>query len=160
MRSCSKCRRDRYQHAEPLMNMELPSLPWKKVDTDLFIWKSSTYLLIVDYYSRYIEISKLNGQSSSQVITQTKSIFARHGIPQEVVSDNGPPYSSFEYKQFATNYGFTHTTSSPRYPQSNGEAERAVKTVKSLLKKSDDSYNVLMIYHSTPLKIDFCLHNF
>ena len=155
VRSCSKCCRDRFQHAEPLMNTELPSLPWKKVTTDLFYWKSSTYLLIVDYYSRYIEISKLNGQSSLQVITHTKSIFARHGIPQEVVSDNGPPYSSFEYKQFAAQYGFTHTTSSPRYPQSNGEAERAVKTVKSLLKKSDDPYMALMIYRSTPLNNGF-----
>ena len=119
------------------MTTELPNLPWKKVATDLFHWKISTYLLVVDYYSRYIEISKLNGQSSSQVITHTNSIFARHGVPQEVVSDNGPPYSSLEYKQFAAKYGFTHTTSSPRYPQSNGEAERAVQTVKSLLKKSD-----------------------
>ena len=72
VRSCSKCCRDRFQHAEPLMNTELPSLPWKKVATDLFYWKSSMYLLIVDYYSRYIEMSKLNGQSSLQVITHTK----------------------------------------------------------------------------------------
>ena len=120
------------------MTTELPNLPWQKVATDLFHWKTSTYLLLVDYYSRYIEISKLNGQSSSEVISHTKSIFARHRVPQEVVSDNGPSYSSLEYKQFAAKYGFTHTTSSPRYPQSNGEAERAVKTVKSFLKKSDD----------------------
>ena len=96
--NCPKCCREWYQHAEPLMNTELPNLPWKKVATDLFHWKTSTYLLIVDYYSRYIEISKLNGQSSSQVITHTKSIFARHGVPQEVVSDNGPPYSSLDFK--------------------------------------------------------------
>ena len=63
------------------MNTELPSLPWKKVATDLFHWKSSTYLLIVDCYSRYIEISKLIGQSSSQVITHTKSIFAKSDDP-------------------------------------------------------------------------------
>ena len=52
------------------MNMELPTLPWKKVATDLFYWKASTYLLIVDYFStRYIEINKLNGQSSSEIIS-------------------------------------------------------------------------------------------
>ena len=61
------------------MNTELPNLPWKKVATDLFYWKASTYLLIVDYYCRYIEISKLNGQSSSEIILHTKLIFARHG---------------------------------------------------------------------------------
>ena len=106
------------------------NLALQKVATDLFYLKTSTYLLLVDYYSRYIEISKLNGQSSSEVIRHTKSIFVGHGVPQEVVSDNGPSYSSLQYKQFAAKYGFTHITSSPRYPQSNGEAERAVKTVK------------------------------
>ena len=136
------------------MTIELPNLPWQKVATDLFHWKTSTYLLL-NYYSRYIEISKLNEQSSSEVICHTKSIFARHGIPQEVVSDNGPSYSSLEYKQFAAQYGFTHTTSSPRYPQNNGEAERAVKTVKSFLKKSDDPYLALLIYRSTPLHNGF-----
>ena len=89
------------------------------------------------------------------MISHTKSIFARHGVPQEVVSDNGPSYSSLEYKQFAAKYGFTHTTSSPRYPQSNGEAEQAVKTVKSFLKKSDDPYLALLIYRSTPLHNGF-----
>ena len=68
---------------------------------------------------------------------------------------NSCSYSSLEYKQFAAKYGFTHTTSSPRYPQGNGEAERAVKTVKSFLKKSDDPYLALMIYHSAPLHNGF-----
>ena len=151
VRNCSTCCRERHQHPEPLMNTELPNIPWKKVATDLFYWKGSTYLLIVDYYSRYIEIAKLNGQSSSEVIRHTKSIFAGRGVPQEVVSDNGPAYSSLEYKQFATKYGFIHTTSSPGYPQSNGEDERAVKTVKTFLKKSEDPYIALMIYRSAPL---------
>ena len=52
----------------------IPNLPWKKVATDLFYWKASTCLLIVDYYSRYIEISKLNGQSSSEIISQNQSL--------------------------------------------------------------------------------------
>ena len=97
----------------------------------------------------------MGSDSSSEVISHIKSIFAKYGVPQEVVSDNGPSYSSLEYKQFAAKYGFTHTTSSPRYPQSNGEAERAVKTVKSFLKKSDDSYLALLIYRSTPLHNGF-----
>ena len=52
-------------------------------------------------------------------------------------------------------YDFTHTTSSPRYIQSNREAERAVKTIKSLFKKNDDPYIALTIYHSTPLHNGF-----
>jgi len=81
-----------------------------------------------------------------------KSIFARHGIPDTVISDNGPQYSATVFSNFSKEYGFTHVTSSPRYPQANGEAERAVKTVKELLKKNDDPYLAILAYRSTPLE--------
>lgn len=149
--NCTKCCKDRRQPPEPLNPSTFPSLPWQKVGTDLFHWKGSVYLLIVDYYSRYIETAKLSSTSSSTVIQHIKSIFARHGIPQEVVSDNGPQYSSREFHKFADNYGFKHTTSSPKFPQSNGEAERAVQTVKCLLKKAIDPYMALLTYRATPL---------
>ena len=122
-----------------------------EVASDLFVWNGVHYLLVIDYFSRYVEIAKLSGESSANVIKHLKSIFARHGIPQELVTDNGPQYSSREFSKFAENYGFIHTTSSPRFPQSNGEAERGVQTVKNLLKKSDDPYLALLIYRSTPL---------
>ena len=119
------------------------------VATDLFKWKGATYLLIIDYFSKYIEISKLEGESSQEVIQRLKSLFARHGIPQQVMSDNGPQYSSFEFSKFAKAYQFVHTTSSPKFPQSNGEAERAVRTIKSLLKKANDPHMALLEYRST-----------
>ena len=152
---CSICTKERHQPPEPLMPSKFPSLPWLKVGTDLFYWKNTCYLLLVDYYSRYIETAKLANESSTEVISHTKSIFARHGIPQEVVSDNGPQYSSIQYKKFSTEYGFLHTTSSPRFPQSNGEAERAVKTVKNLLKKAEDPYMAMLTYRSTPFSSGF-----
>ena len=152
IRNCPQCCHLRRQPPEPLIPSEFPTLPWKKVATDLFHYNCGTYLLIVDYFSRFIEITKLRTQSSSEVIQHTKEIFSRHGVPQEVTSDNGPQYSSFEYSQFAAKYGFTHTTSSPQFPQSNGEAERAVQTIKQFLKKSKDPHMALMIYHSTPLQ--------
>ena len=114
-------------------------------------WKNSHYLLVIDYFSRYIEVAKLSSESSANVITHMKSIFARHGIPQEVISDNGPQYSSREFAKFSKEYGFVHRTSSPKYPQSNGEAERGVQTVKSLLKKTEDPYLALLAYRSTPI---------
>jgi len=77
-----------------------------------------------------------------------KSVFSRHGIPQEVISDNGPQYDSTEMKKFASSYGFT---SSPYYSQGNGLAERMVKTVKSLLKETSDMYFTLLSYRATPL---------
>ena len=86
------------------------------------------------------------------VISHLKSIFAHHGIPEVVVSDNGPQYSSAVFEEFSKEYEFDHMTSSPKYPQANGEAERAVKTTKQLLEKNSDPYLALLAYRSTPLE--------
>ena len=74
-----------------------------------------------------MEIAKLTGLSANSVINHTKSIFARYGIPETVVSDNGPQFSSEAYAQFALEYGFKHSTSSPKHPQGNGKAERLLR---------------------------------
>lgn len=68
------------------------------------------------------------------------------------MSDNGPQYSSEAFKEFANTYQFQHVTSSPHYPQANGEAERAVGTVKSLWKKETDQTEALLAYRATPLE--------
>ena len=86
---CPICINFRSQKAEPLIPTQLPNLPWQMVATDLFEWKKATYLLIVDYYSRWIKIAKLTGLTANSVINHTKSIFARYGIPEKVISDNG-----------------------------------------------------------------------
>jgi len=149
---CSVCSKHKVQHPEPLLPSALPEHPWQKVATDLFEWNSSTYLLVVDYYSRYVELAKLTSTTSTAVIKHLKSIFARHGLPQIVVSDNGPQYSSSVFTDLAKQYDFTHITSSPQFPQANGAAERAVRTVKTLLTKSDDPHMAMLAYRSTPLE--------
>ena len=80
-----------------------------------------------------------------------KSTFARHRVPKVVYSDNGPQYSSHEFHQFSEMYGFEHITSSPRYPHSNGQAERAVQMVKCMIKQSADPYLALLNYRAMPL---------
>ena len=129
--------------------------PWSKVDTDIFHWRGVNYLLVIDYYSNYPEIAKLSSISSSDVILYMKSIFARHGIPSVVVSDNATCYSSRLYREFAEEYIFLHRTSSPGYAQSNGKAERGVGIVKSVLNKAFDSnadlYLSLLAYHTAPM---------
>jgi transposase InsO family protein len=83
-------------------------------------------------------------------------MFARYGIPEVLISDNGPQYSSEEFRQFATTWGFIHKTSSPTYPQSNDLAERTVQAVKNLLKKAKASgscpFLSLLSYRNTPLQ--------
>ena len=108
---------------------------------------------MADYFSRFPEVARLSKShtTASDVINHLKSIFARHGIPELVVSDNGPQFKAAEIGTFAEDYNFTHVTSSPKYPQANGEVERTIKTVKSMLKKEKDPYKALVAYRATPL---------
>ena len=147
---CPTCVRDAFQRKEPLMPSSLPDFPWQVVGTDLFEMKGDHYLLVVDYFSRYPEVLKMSTTTSSAVINALKSVFSRHGIPEVVRSDNGPQYASQDFTQFAESYGFQHSTSSPYYPQSNGQAERAVQSVKRLLIRSQDPFAALLGYRATP----------
>ena len=151
VKRCPECTRDATPNKEPLMPTSLPDHPWQKVGSDLFTLKGVNYLLVVDYFSRYPEVVQLKSTTSQSVITSLKSVFSRHGIPATLFSDNGPQYNSHEFDEFAATYNFAHVTSSPHYPQSNGHAERAVKTVKGLLKDSSDPYLSLLSYRTTPL---------
>ena len=150
IQQCPTCAKEATPRKEPLMVSPLPDYPWQVIGTDLFELKGETYLLVVDYFSRYPEIARLSSTTSLAVINVLKSIFARHGIPECVRSDNGPQYSSHEFSRFAESYGFQHLTSSPRYPASNGQAERTVQTVKRTLKKASDPYIALLNYRATP----------
>ena len=78
-------------------------------------------------------------------------MFARHGIPTTLLSDNGPQFSSKEFQDFTTAYCFQHVTSRPHSPQANGLAEHTVRTVKKLLQGSKDLFLALLSYRTTPL---------
>ena len=151
VKSCPHCVKETQQRKEPLMPTPLPDYPWQKVGSDLFELNGKPYLITVDYFSRYPEVTTLSSTLSLSVITALKSSFARYGIPEIVATDNGPQFSSQEFKLFAREYNFHHQTSSPHFPQSNGQVERGVKTVKKLLKDAKDPHLSLLAYRSTPL---------
>jgi transposase InsO family protein len=151
VKRCPVCVKNSVPRHEPLLTTKLPDYPWQRVGTDLFQLNGDNYILVADYYSRYPEVIKLNSTTSSSVIKALKSVFSRYGIPETVCSDNGPQYSSQEFADFAITYNFSHVTSSPYFPQSNGHAERAVQTAKELLKESKDPFMSLLIYRTTPL---------
>ena len=110
--------------------------------------------MFVDYYSNFIEVNKLSNLRSSADIACCKQQFSRYGIPDILFSDHGPQYASSEFKQFAKDYHIAHATPSPRYPQSNGRAEKAVQIAKNLLKKAiadnQDPHLALLDYRNTP----------
>ena len=96
----------------------------------------------------------MHSVTSKSVIKALKEIFSRFGIPEIVVSDNGPQFTAGEFEMFATSWGFQHVTASPRYPQSNGKAENAVRTIKSLFDKCTTSgqseFLALLDWRNTP----------
>ena len=148
---CPECAREARPSKEPLVPTPFPEYPWQQVATDLFTLGGSDYLVIVDYFSRYPEVIQMRSTTSQAMIKALKSVFARHGIPETLRSDNGPQFASGEFAGFAEGYQFSHITSSPHYPASNGQAERAVQTVKRLLRKADDPHIALLSYRATQL---------
>ena len=121
--NCTICTKVGPEPRGKLMCASFPSRPWERVGM-----------------TRWVDMMLLASQTSETVINILKSIFSTHGIPDIVMSDNGPQFSADLFHQFAEEYGLVHVTSSPRYPQANGEVERAVRTVKMLLKKNSDPY--------------------
>ena len=80
---------------------EITDQPWVKIGTDLFSLDNKDYVIVVDYTSKFFEISRLPNTEASTVINHTKAIFSRYGIPRDIVSDNGPQFTSYEYKNFS-----------------------------------------------------------
>lgn len=147
---CQTCQEQkRTQQKEPLISTPLPDRPWKRIGLDLCEYNKNNYLVMSDFYSRFLEILHLPSTTSFQVIQRLKATFARFGVPNEVVSDNGPQFSCAEFREFASEMDFKHITSSPHHPQGNGHAERAVQTAKKILQQ-EDPLIALMCYRSTP----------
>lgn len=139
---------------EPIVQHERPNIPFYKVAADIFTYGSYDYLVLVDYYSNWIEIRRLKMKTAVELINKLKVIFAQFGIPKIFVSDN-MPFNSIKFHEFAKQWEFEIVTSSPRYPQSNGLAERAVGICKAIIRKfsetGDDIYKALLEYRTTPL---------
>ena len=153
--ACGTCNTyQRKNQKEALIPHSIPDRPWSKVGVDLFELQQKQYLVIVDYYSGFVELDLLIHTTAKQVIKHCKSQFSRHGIPDVLISDNGPQFSSHEFQQFIKQYQIDHRTSSPYHPQSNGMAEKAVQTIKRLMKKAahdgNDNYLALLEYRNTP----------
>jgi transposase InsO family protein len=102
----------------------------------LFTLNNVNYLILGDYFSGYFEVDDLRDILTIFIIWRMKYHFARYGLPDVVVSDNGPQFSCLEFRNFAEAFDFKLQPSSPGNSQANGKADAAVKTAKTLLKKA------------------------
>ncbi|XP_031359175.1 uncharacterized protein K02A2.6-like [Photinus pyralis] len=154
---CEMCNRHANSNKrEPMISHEIIKKPWQKVGIDLYEVSGKIYLIVVDYYSKFPEISNLQKNlTSSNIINKLKAIFARHGIPKIVVSDSAKQFTGIEFQNFSKQWNFLSIKSSPHHQQSNGQTERTIQTIKKLIKKStennEDIYLALLAFRNTPV---------
>ena len=121
------------------------------------------YLIVVDAYSKWPEVIRMSSSTSTRETTKVLlSLFSKHGLPDKLVSDNTPQFTSEEFKEFMSNCGILHIETAPYHPKTNGEAERFVQTFKNFLKGADHDKSMnqrqideailkfLMTYRCTP----------
>ena len=136
--NCETCNKYKIkQQRETLMQDVLPTRPWEKVGMDLFQWNNKNFLIISDYFSNYFEMNQLTNISCKQVISYSKAHFARYGIPEIVVSDQGTQFMSSEFKDFSTKWEFEHRLSSPYHHQAKGKPRMLLKQRREFLNDAE-----------------------
>ena len=132
VKECQTCQQSRPSPPiAPLHPWEWPSQPWSRIHLDFAgPFKGSMYLVLVDAHSKWMDVHPMQSITSAKTIEKLRIIFANHGLPHKVVTDNGPSFTSAEFRDFMTNNGIVHIKSAPYHPATNGLAERAVQTFK------------------------------
>ena len=135
---CQECIKRSQVPKEPLLPHDIPEGPWRKLGIDYFTFDGNSYVLICDYFSKFPFLYRAKTLFWS-LRDRLIDLFSIEGYPDEIVSDNGPPFQSKEFAKFLSGLGIKHTTSSPGYPCSNGFIERHIQTVKNMLSKSSNT---------------------
>ena len=147
-------------HREPAKMTELPEGPWHTVEIDFCgPFPNGEYALVIpDQYSRYPGVEFVTSTSIRPVRRKLKKVFAVYGIPKVVQTDNGPPFSSHEFKNFASEMGFRHKNITPRHPKAQGQVEGFNKLINKILTIAvaegldthEATYDMLQAYRDTP----------
>lgn len=152
---CSVCEKFRKsQCKEPLIPHEIPGRPFQKIGIDIMFFRNCDYLVLIDYYSKWIESVSIQNKTAIEIIAKLEDIFSRFGIPETIVCDNNP-FNSCEFRKFGKGWDIEINFTSPRYAQSNGMIEKAVGIVKSIFKKAHEDNKrptiALLEYRNTPI---------
>jgi transposase InsO family protein len=137
VRNCTACQRELpSQPQETLLHRPPPSRPFEEISMDFGDYGGHKFLIAVDHCSGWQSVADLGTHAlTSQLISATRDIFCIAGVPNTLWSDGGPQFRATAFQEFLKRWGVTHRTSSPRYPQSNGRAEAAVKATKKLIRR-------------------------
>ena len=120
----------------PLHPWKWPARPFQRIHIDFFEYGKEFFLVMIDSHSKWIDVKyMMDSTTAESTIDELRLIFAEHGLPEEIVSDNGPQFSSHRFKEFAERNGIKHTLVAPYHPASNGAAERTVRVVKEAFTK-------------------------
>ncbi|XP_040071486.3 uncharacterized protein K02A2.6-like [Ixodes scapularis] len=131
VKNCSTCQLT--QNAPPrvpLLTWGWPTRRWQRVHLDFAYRDQNWFLIVVDAHSKWVEVFLMSSTTTKCTIERLRSVFAAFGLPEEVVTDNGPQFVATEFVEFLSMNGVRHTKSPPYHPASNGSAERCVQTVK------------------------------
>ena len=141
MKTCHVCQESRpTPAAAPLHPWEWPSQPWSRIHLDYAgPFLGHMFLIIIDAHSKWMDVHLMQSISAAKTIEKLRIVFANHGLPRKVVTDNGPSYTSEEFSTFMSNNGIVHVTTASYHPSSNGLAECAVQTFKQGLKRTPGS---------------------
>ena len=119
----------------PLHPWTWPSRIWQRLHIDYAQKGNSNFLVVIDSYSKWLEVFETRNTSAESTCDMLCTLFASFGLPEEVVSDNGPQFTSSVFKSFLKNNGVKQTLTPPYHPASNGAAERSVQILKRSLTK-------------------------
>ena len=158
VKDCNKCQANQKTPAEaPLHPWEWPGLPWSRIHVDYAgPCKGEMFLVVIDAYSKWLEVHCMKSTTSSATIEKLREIFAIHGLPATLVSDNGSNFTSSEFEEFMKRNGIKHIKVAPYHPASNGLAERAVRVFKEGFEKMGEGSiqtklsRFLLSYLTTP----------
>ena len=148
-----------YSPPELMQRTEPPTWPWQDLAADVMglLPTGESFLVVVDYYSRYYEVSVMRSTTTPRVIMALREIFARFRNPYSLKTDNGPQFVSKEFEEFLPECGIEHRRSPLLWPQANGEVERQKRSLLKTLKITevegkkwtDELPKYLMGYRST-----------
>ncbi|XP_055355953.1 uncharacterized protein K02A2.6-like [Paramacrobiotus metropolitanus] len=120
----------------PLSQWTIPEAPWKRIHIDFAgPYQGTMLFIVVDALSKWPEVIPMKHATTDGVIESFLNLFSRYGICAEIVSDNGTQFTSEPFAQFCAQFGIKHIRTPPGHPQSNGQAERFVQTVKDGIAK-------------------------